>query len=173
MGLAGGRGSFFSPYNPRMRHFFLALLPLLFLPACTWRPSAEVTGVRLEQAGPDGSRVVATLRLKNETSTPMPMVAVRYRVEVEGAPTFKIDDQPFKTVPTVDAQGGVQTVELPAGFAGAASLAGKKVTLSGEFTFQPDTDWRRLKTELGVPLPTRWFEFEGVLENPPATPAQP
>ncbi len=152
-----------------MRLLPLALPPLLFLTACTWVPSAEVTGVRLDQTGADGSRVVATVRLKNETSTPMPMVSMYYRLTVEGAPDFRIDDQPFKTVPTVDAQGGVQTVELPAGFPGAASLAGKKVTLRGVFTFRPDTDWRRLKTELGMPLPTRSFEFEGVLEGPPAS----
>lgn len=155
------------------------LLALPLLAACTTVPEAQVVGVRLDRQGTEGARLVATIRLKNATKTPMPMVGVEYRLKVEGAPDFAIDDSPYKTVPAVDAQEGLQEVELPAGIPTKAPLAGKKYHLEGTFTFEPDTDWRKLKTEMGIALPTRDFEASGVLEGPkpaadaPAAPPAP
>lgn len=162
-----------------MRFPLFVALPALLLAACTFVPEARVSGIRLERQGADGARVVAMVGLKNETRTPMPMVRVRYRVEVEGETPFVIDDQPFKTVPAVatDAKGqeivGEQTVELPAGIPAKASLAGRKCAVSGTLYFEPDTDWRRLKTELGIPLPTRDFDGEAVLAAPASPNAAP
>lgn len=151
---------------------------LAVLPACTIVPTADVAAVKLEKQGTEGARVVAIVRLENATTTPMPMVGVNYRLVVEGAEPFELDDQPFRTVPTSvpDKDGallkGIQELKLPAGIPSRVSLAGKKYVLDGELTFEPDTDWRRLKTELGVPLPTRFFHAEGVLAaTPPAVPS--
>lgn len=148
-----------------MRPFFLLAFSPLLLASCV-SPEAQVSGIRLERQGEGGARVVATVTLKNDSNTPMPMVRVRYTLAVEGESPFEIDDQPFKTVPSVEAQGGLQTVDLPAGIPAKGSLVGRKCTVSGTFYFEPETDWQRLKTELGIPLPTRSFDGESVLKDP-------
>lgn len=164
-----------------MRPFFLCAPFLLPLASCTSVPTAQVAGIRLERQGAEGGRVVVTVHLENKTSTPMPIVGATYWVAVVGADPmkpFEIDDRPFMTVPadTRTKSGakepGIQEVELPAGIPAFAALAGKECVIEGEFTFEPDTDWRRLKSEVGVPLPTRSFRGVAVLA-PAAAPAVP
>ena len=144
-----------------MIRFALLATSALLLTGCIGitRPDVEVTGIRLDNQSTDGGRLLVDLMVTNPNDEALPMPAVSYRVDVEGAGDFEFTARPFAAVP----KKGQVELTLPAAVRGA-DLKGKRVTVDGELVFEPQGELRRVFYENNIPKPKTRFSSEGVLE---------
>ena len=124
------------------------------------KPGTQVTGAQVDERTADGARVAMTVRVDNPNDVALPVRGVDYRVTVEDAGTFELDDAPPVALPP----NASQTVTLPAAFAdGQRNWAGRQYRLTGTLRYQPPGEIRELLTQYRVPLPSVRFSSEGRL----------
>ena len=154
-----------------MRHAAAATLLAVIISGFGCRaqpPEVAVTGVRVDEATEQGSRVVFSLALRNPGADPLPIRRTHYTLEVDGRP-FTFTDLAVATMPAE----GVQTLSFPAAFSVPRErIAGASYRLSGAVVYEPPGELRDLLTDSRVPLPSVSFSDSGRLADvPPASPS--
>jgi len=124
------------------------------------KPTTRVTHVQLTEQTVEGAHVAMTVRVENPNDVGLPVRGVDYRVTVEDAGTFELDDTPAVALPP----RGTQVLTLPAAFADdRRGWDGRRFRLVGTLAYQPPGEIRELLTQYRVPLPSVRFSAEGRL----------
>lgn len=130
--------------------------------------TTRVDSVRIDERTDQGVRVLVTIVAENPNDIPLPIVKARYKVSLSGGAgisgggggEFAFTDLPKVTIPA----NGTQTITLPAAFAlNGGDAAGRSYQVTGQLTYEPPGEIRKLLTEYNVPLPSASFKAEGAL----------
>lgn len=126
------------------------------------RPAVEVMDGAVTERTEEGARMEWVVRLGNPNDVPLPVTRVRYHVQVQGAGTFAVHEQPTMTLPP----GEQQTVTLAAAFRnGDDDWAGRRYEIYGTFSYMPPGRLRELLAQYRVPPPVVPFRDEGELRD--------
>ncbi len=140
----------------------LLLLTLAFSSGCSvvQRPESRVLGVTVTQRSAEGARVEVLVELTNPNATPLPLRHSGYQVSV-GDGDFAFTQRLDVTLPG----NGTQRVVLPAAFADGVSIGAQTpYVVRGSVAYEPPGEFRRILTDMGIPLPTSPFDASGELE---------
>jgi len=123
-------------------------------------PETRVLGVAVTQRSAEGARVELMVELNNPNATALPLRHSNYRVRM-GERSFSFKQRLDVTLPG----HGTQRITLPAAFAdGAAIGPDTPYQVSGSVTYEPPGEFRRILTDMRIPLPSRSFSAAGQLE---------
>jgi uncharacterized lipoprotein len=146
-----------------VKHRLILSVVVALLAGCSslQTPTGVVTAVRPTAATAEGARVEVTVELINPNDIPLPLLRTDYTVTLEGVGTFTFHDPTDRTLPA----GGTQAVVLPAAFAkDGGQVGGVPYRVTGNITYEPPGEVRKVLTESGIPLPTVSFAASGRLE---------
>lgn len=129
------------------------------------QPVSSVSDVWIEDQTPRGVRLMIRVDVENPNDIPLPVTKADYALTVKDLGTFEFADQPPVALPP----RGKQTIELAAAFGdGERPVAGHAYKVSGDVTYEPPGEIRKLLTEYRVPLPSTPFSKRGHLAGPDA-----
>ncbi len=122
--------------------------------------TARVDSVRVDEKTDEGVRVLVTVVAENPNDIPLPVVRAEYEVDMPDRETFSFTDLPGTTVPAK----GKQVFTFPAAFARVESgNDADAYRVSGQLTYEPPGEIRKLLTDYSVPLPSAGFKSKGTL----------
>ena len=146
------------------RHVLVILCCVAMLGGCSAnlrQVTTRVDSVRIDEQTDQGVRVLVTVVAENPNDVPLPIVKARYKVGLSGGGEFVFTELPKATLPA----HGTQTITLPAAFAlDGGSAAGASYQVTGQLTYEPPGEIRKLLTEYNVPLPSASFKDDGALQ---------
>jgi hypothetical protein len=132
-------------------------------------PQAKVTSVSILDETPQGARLQVMVELSNNNTTALPLVQCDYAVSLQGLGTFRLSDRPNRTLPgrrtDIHAGPATQVLPLTAAFATQGqSVKGLQYNVTGQVTFEPPGEIRKLLTDSSIPLPASPFSASGKVE---------
>jgi LEA14-like dessication related protein len=133
-------------------------------------PETRVLSATLAEETEEGARVVVTVELVSKNKVALPLTDVHYEGTVSKVGDYSGKDRPNRTIPIK----GRQTIEIPYVFKTDELVSGRDMSVSGDITYEPPGQIRKLLTESGVPLPSTAFYGRVKIDASPATqPALP
>lgn len=157
-------------------------LALVLLPGCSsfkpWdvfdrprSPKIQVADVRVTERTEQGARVEMVLDMTNPNDVALPLVDVKYHVELPGAgvESFSMKDRPNMTLPAKGSQRLILAAAFEANPQAGQIQAGSKYHVSGSITYRPPQTFVENLAEEALPLPSASFSAKGTLEETAAT----
>jgi LEA14-like dessication related protein len=146
------------------RNVLVILCCLAVLSGCSAnlrQVTTRVDSVQIDEQTEQGVRVLVTVVAENPNDMQLPIVKAKYKVTLAGGGEFTFTDLPKATLPA----NGTQTITLPAAFAlDGGDAAGTSYQVTGQLTYEPPGEIRKLLTEYNVPLPSAPFKDDGALQ---------
>ncbi|MCC7204363.1 MAG: hypothetical protein IT441_04740 [Phycisphaeraceae bacterium] len=134
-------------------------------------PKVHVADVRVTERTEQGVRVELVLEMTNPNDEALPLVDVKYAVDLPGAGVkgFSTKDRPNMTLPAKGSQRLVLAAAFETNPQTAAIGAGNRYHVSGSITYRPPQTFVENLAEEALPLPSAGFSGKGILEEAPAT----
>ncbi|MCC7406467.1 MAG: hypothetical protein IT442_00240 [Phycisphaeraceae bacterium] len=134
-------------------------------------PKIRVADVRVTERTEQGVRVEMVLEMTNPNSEALPLVDVKYAVDLPGAGVdgFSMKDRPNMTLPAKGSQKLVLAAAFPTRSGQAGVGVGSRYHVSGSITYRPPQTFVENLAEEALPLPSAGFSAKGMLEETAAT----
>lgn len=128
-------------------------------------PETRVVSATLAEETEAGARILVEVELVSTNKVALPLTNATYSGEIEDIGDYSGTDLPNRTIPIASRQ----TVILPLIYKTDEPVSGREISVSGDITYEPPGQIRKLLTESGVPLPSTGFSGTVKIDAPPAT----